>query len=127
MKEQRTEAVEIALPALPGTRRKLLLALAGIGSGAMVGQPTARAAGWPERPINVLVGYSAGGSLDQMVRLVAEHVGGELGHKVLVDNRPGAAGTLAAAAVARASADGYTYQAAGDPELLLAPRTMRLP
>jgi tripartite-type tricarboxylate transporter receptor subunit TctC len=127
MKEQRSGAVGTPFPTPPGMRRTLLLAMAGIGSGAIMGQRSASAAMWPERQMNVLVGYSAGGSLDQMVRLVAEQVGGELGQKVLVDNRPGAAGTLAAAAVARAPADGYTFLAGGDPELLLAPRTMRLP
>lgn len=126
MTEQCPDAVATPRPTPSGRRRTLLLAMAGIGSGALVGARPAAAAAWPERQINVLVGYSAGGSLDQMVRLVAEHVGGELGQKVLVENRPGAAGTLAAAAVARAPADGYTFLAGGDPELLLAPRTMRL-
>lgn len=107
-------------------RRRLLLSVAGAGATVLAASRGARAAAWPQRPVHILVGYSAGGNLDQMVRLVAEHMGNALGGRFVVENKPGAAGTIAATAVARAPADGYTFLAGGDPELVLAPRTMRL-
>jgi tripartite-type tricarboxylate transporter receptor subunit TctC len=107
-------------------RRRFVLATAAAGCVVIQGAGSAAAATWPDRPVNVLVGYSAGGSLDQMVRSVADHASGALGQRFVVENRTGASGTVAAAAVVHAAPDGYTFLAGGDPELLLAPRTMRL-
>ena len=66
---------------------------------------------YPTKPIRVLVPYSAGGSPDLVPRIVAEKVALTLGQPVVVENRPGAAGTIAAEAVAVAPADGYTLLA----------------
>lgn len=66
------------------------------------------AANWPEKPVIWIVPYPAGGLLDAFARPLAAHVGAALGQSVVVDNRSGAGGTVGAAIVARAPADGYT-------------------
>jgi tripartite-type tricarboxylate transporter receptor subunit TctC len=68
---------------------------------------SARAA-WPERPIRLVIPFGGGGQTDIVSRLIGEALAQRLGQTVLADNRPGAAGNLAAEIVARAPADGYT-------------------
>ncbi|SAI28413.1 lipoprotein [Bordetella ansorpii] len=68
----------------------------------------AATAAFPERPITLVVPYSAGGAADAQSRLVAAKLGQRLGQQIVVENKPGASGTIGAAAVARANADGYT-------------------
>ncbi len=63
---------------------------------------------FPARPITLWVPWAAGGATDQMLRLLAELAGHELGQKVLVENRGGAGGTLAMPVLQQAAADGYT-------------------
>ena len=63
---------------------------------------------WPDRPIAILHGFPPGGPTDLVARLVAESLTRRLGQRVIVEGRPGASGTTAAAQVARAAADGYT-------------------
>jgi tripartite-type tricarboxylate transporter receptor subunit TctC len=70
--------------------------------------PAAHAQDFPNRPIRMVVGYGAGGTTDILARVIAEKLGTQLGQTVVVENRTGAAGGIAAAAVARAPADGYT-------------------
>jgi tripartite-type tricarboxylate transporter receptor subunit TctC len=68
----------------------------------------AQAQGYPARPLRLVVGYAAGGVGDITARVVADDLAKRLGQAVVVDNRPGAGGIVAAQAVARADADGYT-------------------
>jgi tripartite-type tricarboxylate transporter receptor subunit TctC len=82
--------------------------------------PAAMAQPYPNRPLRLLVGYAAGGGADALARLTATHVGEALGQPVVVENRAGAGGTLAADAVAKATADGYTLLF-GETGLLIAP------
>jgi len=63
---------------------------------------------YPNRPIRMLVGYTAGGSVDATARAIAERLGPALGTTVIVENRAGATGNIAAVAAARAAPDGYT-------------------
>ncbi|WP_296560823.1 tripartite tricarboxylate transporter substrate binding protein [Pigmentiphaga sp.] len=63
---------------------------------------------YPNRPIRMLVGFSAGGATDLSARMIALHLSERLGQSVVVENRPGAGGSIAASAVAKAPADGYT-------------------
>lgn len=63
---------------------------------------------WPTQPIRILVGFSAGSSIDSVARIVGEQLSQTLGQPVVVENRTGANGMLAATGVAQAEADGYT-------------------
>lgn len=72
-------------------------------------------ADFPVRPIQMVVGFSAGGPADLVARTLSQALGRELGTAVVVENKPGADGSIAAGVVARANSDGYT--------LLLAPST----
>jgi tripartite-type tricarboxylate transporter receptor subunit TctC len=85
-------------------RRSLLPA---IGALAAAGRPAA-ADTWPSRPVKLIVGYPAGASTDLCARILAEDLRGRLGQPVVVENRPGANGSLGAAAVAAAPPDGHT-------------------
>ena len=76
-------------------------ALLALGAGAMA-EP------WPAKPITMIVPFPPGGTLDVVARLLAQKIGQQLGQTVIVDNRPGGAGTIGAAAVARSPGDGYT-------------------
>jgi tripartite-type tricarboxylate transporter receptor subunit TctC len=82
-----------------------LLALAGIAS---FGVATAAAQPYPSRPIRMIVSTSPGGITDIASRILAEHITKRTGAAVVVDNRPGASGSIAMEAVARAVPDGYT-------------------
>lgn len=75
---------------------------------------------YPAKPLRMLVGYSAGGGADALARLIAAKMADGLGQQVLVENRPGAGATIAAAAVASSLPDGYTIFFA-DTALLIAP------
>lgn len=68
---------------------------------------------WPARPIRMVVPFSPGGSTDLTARVIAEGLRPLLGQIALVDNRPGAAGNIAAELVAKAAPDGYTYLVSG--------------
>ena len=65
-------------------------------------------AAFPERPITIVVPYAPGGAADAVARVVATRMGAKLGGSVIVDNKPGASGTIGASFVAKAPADGYT-------------------
>jgi len=83
--------------------RRLLLA-AGLGAVAV----GASAQGFPSKPIKLIVPFSAGSGTDIAARAVGEVMAKGLGQPVIVENRPGAGGTIAAAAVAKGEADGHT-------------------
>jgi tripartite-type tricarboxylate transporter receptor subunit TctC len=87
--------------------RRTLLALA-VASGLLSSAGLAAAQAWPSKTITIVNGYPAGGDSDAMARVYAEKLAARLGQQVIVDNRPGASGTIAAAAVAKAAPDGYT-------------------
>jgi tripartite-type tricarboxylate transporter receptor subunit TctC len=88
-------------------RAAVLTALLGLGGALILIEPSA-AADYPVRPIKLLVGASPGGTTDTMARAIAEPLSAAFGQPVLVENRPGAGGNIAAEAVARAAPDGYT-------------------
>ncbi|MFN3730861.1 tripartite tricarboxylate transporter substrate-binding protein [Comamonas testosteroni] len=90
-------------------RRRLVHAAAAACALAAGGSSTgALAAAWPEKPVVLVVPYSAGGPTDVVARLLAIPMGQVLGQSVLVENTVGAGGTIAPNRVAKAKADGYT-------------------
>lgn len=91
------------MPILTGRRALLALAIAFLAPSA-----SASAQSYPTRTITIVVPLAAGTGLDSLVRLYADRLQSRLGQPVVVENRPGAALMLAAAAVAKAPADGYT-------------------
>ena len=93
-------------PDLGLTRRRLLAALAA-GSALLVAS-TARAQAFPNKPLRLIVGFAPGGAADVMARIVAKGLGAQLGQQIIVDNKPGADGILAAQELMRAAPDGYT-------------------
>ncbi|GAA5233662.1 tripartite tricarboxylate transporter substrate binding protein [Verticiella sediminum] len=84
-----------------------------LASGLAIGVAAPAAAAYPEKPIVVVVPFAPGGSTDQIGRLVAEHFHKDFGVPVIVENRPGAAGTVGSAHVARSAPDGYTLLIGG--------------
>jgi tripartite-type tricarboxylate transporter receptor subunit TctC len=82
---------------------------------------------YPARPVTILNGFPPGGATDLVLRQVASTLTGRLGQPVVIENRPGAAGTIAAGAVARAVPDGYTLLFGVAANLAVAPATMPRP
>ena len=75
---------------------------------------SAFAQGWPARPIRLLVGFAPGGTTDLSARLVSDIVSKELGQTVVVENRPGGAGSIVIEALVRGAADGHTFVVGSD-------------
>ena len=86
--------------------RRGLLALS--GAALLAGTVDAAAQDWPQRSIRVIVPFGPGGGSDIIGRIIAQALQDRLGQPVVIENRPGAAGTLGNEAVARADKDGYT-------------------
>jgi tripartite-type tricarboxylate transporter receptor subunit TctC len=82
--------------------------------------PLATAQSYPTKPLRLLVGYAAGGGVDAMARMLASRLPPLLGQQVVVENRAGASGVIAADAVAKSAPDGYTLLV-GESALLIAP------
>jgi tripartite-type tricarboxylate transporter receptor subunit TctC len=80
---------------------------------------------YPDRPIKILVGFAAGGGTDVAARILAQKLTEVLGQSVVVENRPGASGMLAAEAVAKSAADGYTLMMGSQTTLAVAPALHR--
>ncbi|MDC7786339.1 tripartite tricarboxylate transporter substrate binding protein [Rhodoplanes sp. TEM] len=91
-------------------RMALVLAAAGLWAGPSIvsGQAHAQAQSWPSRPITLIMPFAAGGGTDLLARALAQDLGERLGQQVVVDNRAGAGGNIAAGMVAKAPPDGYT-------------------
>ena len=83
----------------------------------------ARAA-WPDKAIKIVVTFPPGGSSDVVARLMAEQLTKKLGQPVVVDNKPGAGGTIGGAFVAQAAADGYTFMLSNTTPIALGPFTL---
>jgi len=92
------------------------LAAGALAIGALAAAPLAFAQGqWPVKPIKVLVPFPAGGQLDVVVRAIADKLQPVLGQPLVVENRTGADGNIAAEAVAKSAPDGYTWLATSVP------------
>ena len=84
---------------------------------ALLAGPARAQAGYPSRPIHIVVGYPAGGGVDLIARLLGEPMKAAFGQTVIVENRPGASAMIAAQAVATAAPDGLTLLAAAAGEI----------
>jgi tripartite-type tricarboxylate transporter receptor subunit TctC len=118
-------------PAPAPTRRRLagqwLLGAAALACAGLFASSAAQAqAGWPERPLRILVGASAGGGTDILARLLAEKMGPALKQAVVVENRPGASNTIAAELAAKAPPDGLTLLLATNTGQAVAPHLIKL-
>lgn len=100
-------------------RRQLLGLLA--ATPFATARPSGAQAAYPAKPINIVVSVSAGGSIDTIARAYGEALSQQLGQPVVVANKPGANGNIAATAVANAAPDGYTLLATGGSTLNLNP------
>ncbi len=89
------------------SRRRLLQGLAGAPLLGLT-WPALAADGYPGKPVTIVLPYSPGGSTDIVARVAASYLGPQLHSTFIVDNRPGASGTIAMGLVARAAPDGYT-------------------
>ncbi|MDB6000168.1 MAG: LacI family transcriptional regulator [Rhizobacter sp.] len=90
-------------------RRTLLKASGGLGLLALY--PAAQAQAFPSHLVRIVVPLTAGGLTDVSMRITAEALGARLGQQVMIDNKPGAAGAIAARGVAQSAPDGYTLLA----------------
>ena len=105
-------------------KKLLLLASActlAFAASAQTGNPAA----WPEKPVTIVVPFPAGGSTDMVARAMALQLGEKLGQSFVVDNRPGATGTLGAGAVKRAAPDGYTLLVSSLGAFVVAPHLLK--
>ena len=100
--------------------KRLVLGLLWLASAAATVPASAQGA-FPTRPVKLVVGFAAGGSVDIAARIVAEALGPRLGQQVLVENRPGGGGALAAQAVAMGEADGSTLLFASNGSMTIGP------
>lgn len=80
---------------------------------------------WPEKPITLLVPFPPGGSTDSLARVLAPKLQEKLGTSVVVDNKPGATGTIGAGQVKRSPADGYTVLVSSLGPFVIAPHLMK--
>lgn len=106
----------------PGTALIAFGAILMMVSGIVVAQEK-----YPSRPIRMVVAQAAGGPTDIVTRLFSTRLSEQLGQQIVVDNRPGAGGSVAGDIVARAPADGYTLIAAANGTLAIAPNFIKLP
>ena len=97
------QRVCVACRCVPGAVAALALGIDCASAAAPV------TAAYPTHPLRLILGYPPGGASDAVARLLAQSVGGRLGQTIVIDNRPGAGGNIAAEIAARAAPDGYTW------------------
>jgi tripartite-type tricarboxylate transporter receptor subunit TctC len=92
-----------------------------LAAGVAAGSAAAQTAKFPDKPIKMLVGFSAGGGTDVVARILAQKMSESLGQTVVVENRPGASGMIAGEVVAKSPADGYTLMMGSQTTFAVAP------
>jgi tripartite-type tricarboxylate transporter receptor subunit TctC len=95
-------------------RRRLITLTAAAAAAPGLARPAIAQAGWPNRPVSIVIPFTPGGGADFIARLVAQKMSQVLGAQFIVESKPGAGGNLASQYVARAAPDGYTMFLAGD-------------
>ncbi|MCC2595839.1 tripartite tricarboxylate transporter substrate binding protein [Pusillimonas sp. MFBS29] len=107
-------------------RRSMLgLAAACIGAAALGVSSFAHAAGYPDKPVTVYIGFSAGGPTDTVGRLLADKLSQKLGQTFVVENKVGASGVVAANLVQKAKPDGYTLMLGSSSTLSIIPHVQK--
>jgi tripartite-type tricarboxylate transporter receptor subunit TctC len=94
---------------------------------AALALPIAAHAAWPEKPVRIVVTFAAGGASDIVARTISEPLAKALGQAVVVDNKPGAGGTIGGLDVARAAPDGYTLMLSNSTPTSIGPFTVPKP
>ena len=110
----------------PTSRRRVLARACLLAAASCLGAGGALAQAWPDKPLRIMVGASAGGGTDILARLLAEKMGPALGQTITVENRPGASNTIAAELTARATPDGATLLLATNTGQAVAPHLLKL-
>ena len=105
-------------PARPSLTRRHVLRSVAAGA-ATLALPAFAA--WPEKTIRIVVTFAAGGASDIVARVIGEQLGKKLGQTVIVDNKPGAGGSIGGLAVAQAPADGYTLMLSNSTPVSIGP------
>lgn len=104
--------------------KKILCAVA---LGALGALASTSALAWPTKPITLVVPFPPGGSTDMIARTLSSKLPEKLGGTVIVENKPGATGTIGAAQVARSAADGHTLLVASLGPFVIAPHLIKVP
>jgi tripartite-type tricarboxylate transporter receptor subunit TctC len=105
--------------------RRFVAALPLVSMACLAATPNASAQAFPTKPIRLLLGYAPGGPSDLTARLLGPRLNEALGQPLVIDNRPGAGGTLAAALLVAAEPDGHTLLLAANGEIAIAPNLYR--
>lgn len=101
---------------------KKFLTIIALGFAAIAG---AHAQAWPSKPVTLVVPFPPGGSTDSIARAIGPSLSKTFGQTFIVDNKPGATGTIGAAGVKRAPADGYTFLVTSLGPLVIAPHLIK--
>lgn len=96
-----------------------------IATAALVFSSAVNAQAFPVKPIRILLGYSTGGTADNLGRVIAERLSARLGQGVVIENRPGASGNIASQAVAKSAPDGYTLLFGNTAEMAINKHVMK--
>jgi len=103
----------------------VLATAASITLGAVGFGTNAFAQDYPQRPVSLIVGYAPGGPVDTSARTFAKYLGDKLGQTIVVENKSGASGIIAAEYVAKAAPDGYTLYFTASPTMTMSPLVQR--
>lgn len=109
----------------PFTRRRVLGGIAAGALGSLALPGFAQSGGFPTKPIKIIMPWAAGGGGDVLVRAMLPSLSAKLGQPVIVENRPGAIGTIGSLAAARSPADGYTLVYGAADSHSIAPHIMK--